>query len=180
MGKIISKGSVLLRVAATTCLLIGCGSVSHTVKPLSGNRVRTVEVLEDEPVTLECSNAAQPFMELRSALFMESYKYDTSKGTCGINPAFCQPSSNLLRAPEGMADLFSICFNNSTCTLSFTKADRQAMGFCGLTVPMRLVVTFRCSDKRVGFPEAEEKEQNSAGDSISCLTNSRLKKFCGR
>ncbi|XP_055342025.1 uncharacterized protein LOC129590699 [Paramacrobiotus metropolitanus] len=140
-----------------------------TVKPFSNNRFRTVEILRDEPVMLECPDDKQPFMELGTAQLMEAYSYNKEKQTCRIPAAFCQPSSNLLPPPTPSAaiddsgmiresqrttdpklqSLVRSCSNSKNCTLLFNREDYLLISQCGLNTPMRLVLTFRCSSKKV-------------------------------
>ncbi|XP_055347640.1 uncharacterized protein LOC129594830 isoform X1 [Paramacrobiotus metropolitanus] len=166
-------------LAGVAVLLVGIKSDVKTVKPLNGNRIRTVEIPENEPMTFECSNANQPYMDLKSALFLETYVFDKKQQSCRLTPSFCQPSSNLLRLPDGIAPMFSDCFNQRTCTLSFDKTDRMSLGQCGLATPMRLVVTYNCSDVQVELPKPDETLKNALFDSPSCNMNSKLRRACG-
>ncbi|XP_055342044.1 uncharacterized protein LOC129590715 [Paramacrobiotus metropolitanus] len=109
------------------CLLgdqISCA----TVKSFP-DRFRAVEILQDEPATIQCRTDSQPFMEFGIAQMLEAYSYDEAKQKCRISVALC---SNLLPTrvapdldydvqdrvqtePTKIESLFMSCTNNKTC-----------------------------------------------------------------
>ncbi|XP_055342058.1 uncharacterized protein LOC129590726 [Paramacrobiotus metropolitanus] len=83
----------------TAICLIGDSVSGATVKPLSDNRFRTVELVRDEALTLECPSDRQPFIEFGTVQLMEAYTYDKTQQICRIQPAFCQPGIGLWPPP---------------------------------------------------------------------------------
>ncbi|XP_055347651.1 uncharacterized protein LOC129594830 isoform X2 [Paramacrobiotus metropolitanus] len=147
-------------------------AVSTVVTSYSDERERIVEFAEDEDVELQCSTNTEPYMNIVSARFMESYQYNVKSGRCQISPTFCQGTTVPI-----MESQLGSCFNTPSCQLRYTRADRQRASNCGLSMPMRLVVSFSCHHKPVPKPPPQ-KQVNSMYNSATCGL-SFFRKLCG-